>query len=112
MSLVLAYATYIFGFVEASLYLGAAYYAYRLTKLAGAFRAWILIITALIILTSHSVADLIQVATQVPFEELVASTDGIPVPSFLLSSFSGTLLSALLFSAMYELHAKFRQLSK
>ena len=112
MSEVLAYATYIFGVLESLLYLGAAIYAYRLTKLTGAFGAWILLITSLIILASHSVSSLVTSATQVPFGQLVSSTDSVSPASFLLSNGSDLLLSALLFSAMYLLHGRFRQLSK
>ncbi|MGD0397011.1 MAG: hypothetical protein ABSB26_08935 [Nitrososphaerales archaeon] len=112
MSILFACATYVFGTVESALFLGAAFYSYRLTRLAGAFGAWILMITALIILTSHSVAELLQLAIQVPFNQLVVSTNGMSAASFIISSISGAVLAALLFSAMYQLHGKFRQLSR
>ena len=100
MSEELAYATYLFGVFESLFYLGAAVYAYRLTKLTGAFGAWILLITALVILASHSVSSLVTTALQVPFGQLVSSTDRISSVSFLLSNGSDLLLSVLQFSAM------------
>jgi hypothetical protein len=112
LSELLAYFTYLLGFLEALLDIGAVYFAYRLTRLAGTFRAWILLITALLILASHGVASLIQVVTQIPFQELVSLTEGTPVTSFLLATIPGLLLSSILFSAMFELHGRFRQLSK
>ncbi|HEV2139005.1 MAG TPA: hypothetical protein VGR53_09185 [Nitrososphaerales archaeon] len=112
MSIVVAYAAYFFGFVEAALELGAVYFAYRLTRLAGAFRAWVLIIAALIILASHSVAELFQLATEFPFQQLDLITGSVSIVSFVLSSMSGVLLSALLFAAMFELYRKFRQFSR
>ena len=112
MSMIFAYAIYIFGVAEACLFIGASFYAYRLTKLTGAFGAWVLMITALVVLSSHSITELLQMAVGVPFAQMVTSTDGMTVSSFIASNFSEILLPALLFSAMYQLHGKFRQLSK
>jgi len=112
LSDLLAYVILAFGFAEAILELGAVYYAYRLTRLVGAFAAWILLIAALLILASHSVATIVQMATQVSFQQLSSLTDGVSLMTFISGNASAMSLSALFFAAMFALHGKFRQLSK
>ena len=112
MSDLLAYATLAFVFGEAVLELGAVYYDYRLARLVGAFAAWILLIAALVIVASHSVATIVQLATQIPFQQLSSLTGDTSALGFLSGNASALTLSALLFGAMFSLHGKFRQLSK
>lgn len=112
MSDLFAYATVAFAIGEASLELGAVYYAYRLTRLVGAFAAWILLIGALLIVAAHGVATTIQLTTQISFQQLSALTDGTSALGFVSGNASAISLSALFFAAMFTLHGKFRQLSK
>jgi hypothetical protein len=88
------------------------YYAYRLTRLVGAFAAWILLIAALLIMASHSVATIVQMTTQISFQQLSSLTDGTSVVAFVSGNASAISLSALFFTGMFALHGKFRQLNK
>lgn len=89
---------------------GAAYYAYKLTKLTGGFRAWWFIIgfTILFAVTSF---------TSVSYGILagVAQGTAIPIAENLVGGayFNvalNLLMSVLLFAAMFELHKTFRRI--
>ena len=87
------------------LQLGAAYLAYRLMRLTGVFRAWLLLIIAFILMTVRRVtALLIQLGSMLPLGDSVGFVDRIVLP---------LTISILLVISMYELVRTFeRQLKK
>ena len=104
-----AYAVIGFAIAEALLEVGAVYYAFRLTRLVGAFAAWVLLIAALLIMASHSVATIVQLTTQLSFQQLSTLTDGMSPAAFVSQNASAVALSTLFFGAMFALHGKFKQ---
>ena len=85
--------------------LGAVYLAYRLTKITGAFLAWFLVITALVLMTVRRVTALIIEMGSIP---ALGGSIGF-IDRFLLP----LAISILLLLAMYELVRTFgRQLKR
>src|SRR5437870_1926321 len=99
---------YLYVTLEALLILGAAIYSYRLMKLTGAFRAWILMIAALSVLASGVLASYAKIMlfdSAAQIDELVHG----PTPMmFVANSAYSITLSMLLFFAMFELFKIFR----
>jgi hypothetical protein len=79
----------------------AAYFAYKLIKITGAFRAWTLIIVALILMTLRRITALmITVGAVQPLRGTVSSIDRLLLP---------LLISILLVWGMYDLLTLFRR---
>lgn len=83
----------------------AAYYAFKITRLAGSFRAWTMIIVAFILLALRNVATLLVATGVAPGGilglggQLRVVADQIALPF---------AISLLLLLAMYDLHRLFR----
>src|SRR6266849_5612216 len=73
-----------------------AYYAYRVTKQTGSFRAWTLIITAFIILTIRNVTSLILTLT-LPADQVAALIETVGVTATILSTVINVAASVILF---------------
>lgn len=98
-------ATFVLAIAQIILQLGAAFLAYRLTRLTGAFRAWSLLIIALVFMAARrTTALLIEMGAMPALGGFVGFVDRIVLP---LS------ISILLLLSMYELVRTFeRQLKR
>ena len=64
---------------------GVVFYAYRVTKMTGSFRAWTLIIAAFTLLTVRNVVSLF-LSLSLPADQLAALIDSVGVVTLILSS--------------------------
>lgn len=91
----------LFGLISIALQIVAAYFAYRLIRITGAFRAWTLIILALILMTLRRVTA--QLITWGYLQQLTGSigiTDRLVLP---------LLISIFLVWGMYDLLNLFKK---
>jgi hypothetical protein len=89
---------------------GAFYYAYKLTKIAGAFRGWILMITFVVVFAIQALSSLIGVAAifhPMQIEQYIEQRGGA---TFISNSIYNDILAAILFAAMFEMYRTFRAL--
>ena len=94
----------ILGIVSIILQIIAAYFAYQLIKITGAFRAWILIISALIVMTIRRItAELITTGYISALTGTAAWIDRIILP---------LVISILLVFGMYDLLRLFKNHNK
>jgi hypothetical protein len=107
---VIAYATYAFVVTEAALDVGAAYNAYRLMKLTGAFKAWILMIVAVAIIAFQGLVTVLEIVLLYSEKEVEVLLGALNIWVYLYEIVPGLLLSFILFGAMYELHKTFKAL--
>ena len=92
------------GLVQIAVQLIAVYLAYRLTKIAGAFRAWSMVILALVLMTVRRVTALMIQTGWIPaLAGSLAFIDQILLP---------LAISVLLALAMFELVKMFGRQSK
>ena len=94
--------------VEALLILGAAIYSFRLMRLTGAFRAWVLMIAALSVLAFGVLASYVNIMLFDSSSQIDKLVHGPTPTMFVVGSAYGLTLSVLLFSAMFELFKIFR----
>jgi hypothetical protein len=87
---------------------GALYYAVRLTRVAGSFRGWILIIVFLIVFAFQAISSLVGVVAffHPDLIEQYLQKD----PSFVSTGAYNTVLAAILFAAMSSIYRTFRGL--
>ncbi len=90
---------------------GAVYFAYRLTRLTGSFRAWTLIITAFILTTASSVIGLIFLLAINP-DQLVSLVQSIGFGTTILSDAVTVAAAFLLFFGMFDLVRRFKHTAK
>ncbi len=90
---------------------GVTFYAYRVTKLTGSFRAWTLIIAAFTLLTIRSVVSLV-LSLSLPADQLTALIDSIGVVTIILSSAVNIVAGVALFLGMFGLVKRFENQSK
>lgn len=89
----------IFSVVQIILQLGAAYFAYKLVKLTGMFRAWVLVITAFILMAFRRTTALLITMGAVPeLTGAVGIFDRLILP---------LIISICLITGMYELFKMF-----
>ncbi len=93
------------GVLQIAIQLGAVYFAYRLTKLTGAFVAWSLVIIALILMTVRRITALMIQLNLIPaLSGPIQLIDTIVLPP---------AISIILFAAIYVLVKTFeRQMKK
>jgi hypothetical protein len=90
---------------------GVAYYAWRVTKQTGSFRAWTLIIAAFVILTVRNVASLLLTIT-LPADQVGALIESVGVFTTLLSSMINLAASVILFLGVFGLVKRFENQPK
>jgi hypothetical protein len=90
---------------------GVVFYAYRVTKMTGSFRAWTLIIAAFTILTIRNVVSLI-LSLSLPAEQLSALIDSVGVLTLVLTSAVNIAAGVALFLGMFGLAKRFENQSK
>ncbi len=82
------------------------YYAYRVTKVTGSFRAWTLIVAAFAILTVRNLVSLILTLT-LPADQVTSLIESIGVTTTILSSVVNVAASMVLFLGMFGLVKRF-----
>ncbi len=87
------------------------YYAYRVTKVTGSFRAWTLIIAAFAILTVRNVVSLILTLT-LPSDQVSSLIESVGVTTTILSSAINVAASVVLFLGMFGLVKRFESQHK
>ena len=87
------------------------YYAYRVTKVTGSFRAWTLIVAAFAILTIRNVVSLLLTLT-LPIDQVSTLIESIGVTTTLLSSAVNVAASVVLFLGMFGLAKRFENQPK
>lgn len=87
------------------------FYAYRVTKLTGSFRAWTLIIAAFTLLTVKNVVSLI-LSLSLPADQLSALIDSVGLTTLILSSAVNMAAGVALFLGMFGLVKRFENQSK
>ena len=93
-------------FANIILDIGAAYYCYRLTRITGGFRAWWLVIIFTILFAVQSFSG-------VSYQVLTGSSQQTDLfGTALFGVVLGLLMSALLFSAMFEIFRTFKRIQK
>jgi len=102
---------YFISVVQLILQAGVVFYAYRVTKLTGSFRAWTLIIVAFTILTIRNVVSLF-LSLSLPAAELNALIDSVGVVTIILSSAVNIAAGVALFLGMFGLVKRFENQSK
>jgi hypothetical protein len=93
------------------LQVGVVFYAYRVTRLTGSFKAWTLIIAAFTLLTVRSVVSLV-LSLSLPADQLTALIDSVGVVSLILSSAVNIVAGLALFLGMFGLVKRFENQSK
>ena len=87
------------------------YYAYRVTKLTGSFKAWTLIIAAFALLTVRNAVSLV-LTLQLPAEQIATLIDSVGVTTTILSSAINLAASIALFLGMFGLVKRFESQPK
>ncbi len=90
---------------------GVVFYAYRVTKMTGSFRAWTLIIAAFTILTIRSVVSLV-LSLSLPADQLAALIDSIGIVTLIATSAVNIVAGLALFLGMFGLAKRFENQSK
>ncbi len=90
---------------------GVVFYAYRVTKLTGSFRAWTLIIAAFTLLTIRNVVSLF-LSLSLPSDQIATLIDSIGVVSLILSSAVNIASGMALFLGMFGLVKRFENQPK
>lgn len=88
-----------------------AYYALRVTRLTGSFRAWTLIISAFALLTVRNVISLALTLT-LPADQLGALIDSIGSTATIASQLVNVTATVALFLGMFGLVKRFESQSK
>ena len=87
------------------------YYAYRVTRVTGSFRAWTLIVAAFAILTIRNLVSLLLTLT-LPTDQLSTLIESVGVTTTLLSSAVNVAASVVLFVGMFGLAKRFQNQPK
>jgi len=90
---------------------GAVFYAYRVTKLTGSFRAWTLIIAAFTLLTVRNIVSLI-LSLSLPADQLTALINSVGAVTLILSSAINIAAGVALFLGMFGLVKRFENQPK
>src|SRR5713226_970153 len=85
---------------------GAVYFAYRLTRLTGSFRAWTLIITAFILTTAASVMGLLFLVASSP-DQITSLIQSVGFGTVILSDGVSITAAFLLFFGIFDLVKRF-----
>jgi hypothetical protein len=102
---------YFISVVQLILQVGVVFYAYRVTKMTGSFRAWTLIIAAFTILTIRNVISLV-LSLSLPADELAALINSIGMVTLIASSVVNIAAGLALFLGMFGLARRFENQAK
>ncbi len=90
---------------------GVFYYAYRVTKLTGSFRAWTLIIAAFALLTVRNVVSLF-LTLSLPSDQVSSLIESVGVATTIMSSAINVAAGVVLFLGMFGLVKRFESQPK
>ena len=90
---------------------GVVFYAYKVTRITGSFRAWTLIIAAFSLLTIQSVVGLI-LTLSLPTDQIANLVSSIGETTTILSSAVTAVAGALLFLGVFGLAKRFESQAK
>ena len=85
---------------------GVVFYAYKVTRITGSFRAWTMIIAAFSLLTIQSVVGLV-LTLSLPTDQLASLISSVGATTTLLSSMITAIAGALLFLGVFGLAKRF-----
>jgi hypothetical protein len=102
---------YFISVVQLILQAGVVFYAYRVTKMTGSFRAWTLIIAAFTILTIRNVISLV-LSLSLPADQLAALINSIGMVTLIVSSVVNIAAGVALFLGMFGLARRFENQAK
>jgi hypothetical protein len=90
---------------------GVTFYAYRVTKMTGSFRAWTLIIAAFTLLTIRNVVSLL-LSLSLPADQVTSLIESVGVVVIIASSAVNIVAGMALFLGMFGLAKRFEKQSK
>jgi hypothetical protein len=90
---------------------GVVFYAYKVTRITGSFRAWTLIIAAFSLLTIQSVVGL-ALTLSLPADEIANLISSVGTTTTILSSMVTAIAGALLFLGVFGLAKRFESQAK
>ncbi|OLD04931.1 hypothetical protein AUG19_02650 [archaeon 13_1_20CM_2_54_9] len=102
---------YFVAVVQLILTAAVAYYAFKVTKLTGSFRAWTLIIFAFALLTVRNVISL-ALTLSLPADQLGTLIESVGVTTTMASQLVNILANVALFLGMFGLVKRFQSQSK
>src|SRR5690348_14076430 len=102
---------YFIAVVELIFQAGVVFYAYKVTRITGSFRAWTMIIAAFSLLTVQSVVGLV-LTLSLPTDQLASLISSVGETTTLLSSMITAVAGALLFLGVFGLAKRFENQAK
>jgi hypothetical protein len=104
---------YLYVFLLAFFDVGAFYYTYRITKVVGVFRGWVLMLVFVVVFAAEGVVAFGASAALAIFNPTLLNTylQGSTASSLLGTGLYNLILAALLFSSMFELYRTFNRVS-
>jgi hypothetical protein len=105
----IVYYAYAYVTLVVFLFVGAVVYGYRVTRITGTFRGWLLLIGAIALAAASSVFTYFQILFFDSFAQVTAIVEASTPLDFLLSSFYEIALGLMLFFGMFELFRVFRK---
>jgi hypothetical protein len=89
---------------------GALYYAVRLTRIAGTFKGWILMIVFVVVFSIQALSSLMGVMAVFQPSVIEQYIQQRGVSTFISTSSYNIVLAAILFTAMFSMFRTFRSL--
>jgi len=104
---------YLYLFLLAFFDVGAFYFTYRITKVVGVFRGWILMLVFVVVFAAEGVVAFGASAALAIFNPSLLDKylQGSTASSLLGTGLYPLITAALLFSAMFELYRTFKRVS-
>ena len=102
---------YFIAVLELILQAGVVFYAYKVTRITGSFRAWTLIIAAFSLLTIQSIVGLI-LTLSLPTDQIASLISSVGETTTILSSTVTAVAGAFLFLGVFGLAKRFESQAK
>ncbi len=90
---------------------GVVFYAYKVTRITGSFRAWTMIIAAFSLLTIQSIVGLV-LTLSLPADQIANLISSVGETTTILSSTVTAIAGALLFLGVFGLAKRFESQAK
>jgi len=90
---------------------GVVFYAYKVTRITGSFRAWTMIIAAFSLLTIQSIVGLV-LTLSLPTDQITSLISSVGETTTILSSTVTAIAGALLFLGVFGLAKRFESRAK
>jgi hypothetical protein len=100
---------YAYTAVELLLDIGAVYFAVKLARVTGAFRGWVLMIAAVVLITLQTSSSVLSLILFFPESQLESLINSVGNAAIVQGSIFGIGVSLTLFLAMLELYRTFRR---